>query len=117
MGNVIIVNDREITFLPPTDAQVLVLSRILRSGKQLNPEDQEQVSLGLEQMSKILDIIDAMIESALDRDFLEQEMIRGTLDLEALMSGFQQAVAEKEDANRATSRAAKKATSSRARKK
>lgn len=107
------VNDREISFKAPTDGQILVLSRLMRGAKQIDTDDPEQINLGLTEMSKILDIIDAMIEDPIDRDWVEEQMIKGTLDLNALLEGFQDAV--NGEGNRATKRAAKK-TTSRARK-
>lgn len=99
---------REIQFHKPTDAQVLMIGRLLRTsraftGKKEGELDSEQVRGGVERMSMILDIVDSMVVDPADRDWLEARIIDGTLDLDELMGAF----GEKEDepTNRATKRA------------
>lgn len=101
------IGEREIEFKAPTDAQFLVLGRLLRMTEKMG-EDEVKIAGSVHQMSKILDIIDSMIINDQDRVWLEEQILAGTADLGAIMSTFQ---AEVEQApNRATKRTAKKAT-------
>lgn len=104
------VNDRDIQMQAPTESQILVIARLMRGAKQVDQDNPEEVSLSIMEMSKILDIVDAMIVNPLDRDYLEEQMIKGTLELQSLMDGFQEAVkGEDGEGNRATRRGAAKA--------
>lgn len=107
------ISGREVEFNAPTDAQYLVIARLMRVGGQLDRDDdpdQTKIKGTVEQLSKILDIIDSMVVYPADRDWLESKIIEGNLDMSELMSAFQD---KGEDAalNRATKRAvAKKKT-------
>lgn len=101
------IGDREITFKPPTDAQFLVLGRLLRLTDKLG-EDEVKLAGSVHQLSKILDIIDSMVVNPADRDWLEEQILAGTADLTAIMEVFKAEVEEGQ--NRATKRTAKKAT-------
>lgn len=109
---------REIQFRPPTDAQLLVVGRLMRTGRQFvesEPENMDKVQIqgGVERMSIILDVIDSMIISPADRAYLEEQLVSGQLDLEELMAAFD---TEQEPTNRATKRAvARKSTRARTR--
>lgn len=107
------ISGREVEFNAPTDAQYLVIARLMRVGGQLDRDDdpdQTKIKGTVEQLSKILDIIDSMVVYPADRDWLESKIIEGNLDMSELMSAFQD---KGEDAppNRAAKRAvAKKKT-------
>lgn len=111
------INGRTIQFKPPTDAQLLMIGRLLRTSRSfVNTEtenlDKEQVQGGVERMSLILDIIDSMVVDPTDRDWLEARIIDGTLDMDNLMGAL---TAENEPTNRATKRATARKTAPRAR--
>lgn len=106
------ISGREVEFNVPTDAQYLVIARLMRVGGQLDRDDdpdQMKIKGTVEQLSKILDIIDSMVVYPADRDWLESKIIEGNLNMSELMSAFQD---EGGDAppNRATKRAVAKKT-------
>lgn len=87
------IGGREILFRPPTQAQLLIVGRLVRTSRQfVDTDDKEmdrvQIQGGVEKMSMILDVIDSMVINPADRDFLEQQMIAGKLDLGELMEAF-----------------------------
>ncbi len=107
------IGGREIWFKPPTDAQVLMMSRMQRIGRQISshenidPGDEQarkQLFDGVDRLSKILDIVDSMVISPTDRDFLEDGIVKGTIGLPDLVSAIRGP--EQEEGNRAQKRAA-----------
>lgn len=106
------ISGRDIEFRLPSDAQLLVLGRLLRLTERMG-EDEGKIAGSVHQLSKVLDIIDSMIINEEDRSWVEDRILEGTLDLSAIMEVFR-AEAE-ETGNRATKRAAKKTGTARAR--
>lgn len=114
------VSRREIEFKPPTDAQSLMVGRLLRTSRTfIDGEDQDiaVVRGGVEKLSMILDILDSMVVHARDRDWLESRIVDGSLDMTELMGALNaDQDSEPEPANRAQKRVAAKKATSRARK-
>jgi hypothetical protein len=111
------ISGREIEFHRPTDAQILMVGRLLRVSRGFtdmkeDEVDREQIQGGVERMSMILDIIDSMVVNPSDRDWLETGIINGKLDLEQLMGALNE---EQEPANRAQRRATARKPTARAR--
>lgn len=87
------IGGREILFKPPTDAQLLMVGRLTRTSRQFAEAKEEeldrvQITGGVEKMSMILDIIDSMVVSPVDRDWLEEQIINGSLDLQELVGAL-----------------------------
>lgn len=101
------IGDREVQFRPPTDAQALVLGRLLRLAEGAG-EDEAKLAGTIHQLSKVLDILDSMVVNPGDRNWIEQRILDGDLDMSELMDAFRDEV--EEAPNRATKRATKKTT-------
>ncbi len=132
------IGGRIIQFRSPTDAQKLVLGRLMRFGNQLAAQyaadgeqgsDDEQdpgvITGAVERLSKVLDIIDSMVVNPADRDWLEQSILDANLDIDELMDALappssnanreqKRASAKKAPAKKATKAPAKKAPAKKA---
>lgn len=111
------ISGRDVEFKPPTDAQALMVGRLLRTSRTFIDNEDQDIAVvrgGVEKLSMILDILDSMVIHASDRDWLESKIIDGSLDMAELM-GALNADQEPPPANRAQKRVAAKKTTSRAR--
>lgn len=99
------ISGRTITFHLPTDAQILVIGRLLRIA-ETNGEDEAKLAGTVFQLSKVLDILDSMVVEAEDRDWLEQLILAGKVNMSELVNVLRE---DEGDTNRATRRATKKA--------
>jgi hypothetical protein len=110
---------RDVKFQPPTDAQFMVVHRILdRAQKQAEDSGENRVDMKMVgQVAKILDVLDSMVVEAADRDFLEEAILDRRVDFKDLFDAFSTATKNGDpEAKPAAKRApAKKATRGRAR--
>lgn len=109
------INERDIEFQIPTDAQFLVLGRLLRVVEGIS-EDEGVATSTVHQLSKILDILDYMVVKDEDRNFLENQILTGEVDLTSLMDVFREVATEDPPPNRTARRSAAKKAPTRARK-
>jgi uncharacterized protein YacL len=106
------IGEREIEFRPPTDAQMLVIGRMMKVVQGIDENDITQVTGSVQKVSRVLDIIDSMVVDPADRGWLEDQIVAGKLVMNQLTEVFDVEPAT----NRAGRRAAAKKTTSRARK-
>jgi hypothetical protein len=110
---------RDVRFQPPTDAQFMVVHRILdRARKQAEDSGEDRVDMKtIGQVAKILDVLDSMVVETADRDFLEEAILDRRIDFQELFDAFSKATKDGDpEAKPAVKRApAKKATRGRAR--
>jgi hypothetical protein len=106
------IGEREIEFRPPTDAQMLVIGRMIKVVEGIDENDVTQVSGSVQKVSRVLDIIDYMVVDPADRDWLEDRIVAGELVMSQLTEVFDVEPAT----NRAGRRSVAKKTTSRARK-
>lgn len=108
---------RNVEFRPPTDAQTLVVHRILaRAQQEMDESGSDVVGRGtIAQIAKIMDVLDSMVVAPVDREFLEQKILDRTLDFQELLTAFNEASADSDDKPVAKKAPAKKATRGRAR--
>lgn len=101
MGETIMVPlaGREIEFQPPTDAQFLVVHRILGRTKRAMDEstDERANSAVMTDIAKILDVLDSMVVDPKEREFLERKIIDRTLDFKELLDAFTEAGRERKE--------------------
>lgn len=104
--------EREIDIKIPQQSQIAAALKIVEIAKRelvtqsRKPVADRDGSRIMEQVAKLLRIIDMMIEKEEDRDFIEDMMIEGKLDVETLVGLMQVFGAEaKEDAPKPKSRA------------
>lgn len=108
---------RDVEFRPPTDAQMLVVHRILaRAQQQMDESGSDRVpqeTIG--QIAKIMDVLDSMVAVPADRQFLESKILDRTVDFQELFDAFRVASNEPDDSPVTKKVPAKKATRGRAR--
>lgn len=113
----VLLAGRNVEFRPPTDAQFMVVHRILDRVKQQMDESGSDVLTGaaVGQIAKIMDVLDSMVVAPTDRSFLENKILDRTVDFSELFNAFQTAAEQAEDKPVAKKAPAKKATRGRAR--
>lgn len=106
---------RDVELKPPTYAQYLAVTRIMeRLRRAINGEGEDSLNQShVIQASKILDVIDSMVVSDKDRDFLEEAILSGKVDFDAMLAAFEAASVEPEKPEKKTP--PRKATRGRAR--
>lgn len=110
---------RNVEFRPPTDAQFMVVHRILDRVKQQMDDTGSDALSGsaIGQVAKIMDVLDSMVVTPADRNFLEQKILDRTVDFSELFNAFQTAAEQIADEDKPVAKKApaKKATRGRAR--
>ena len=93
-GNITVtLAGRDVEFRPPTDAQFMVVHRILAKAEQSMNESGEDV-VGqpmIRQVAKILDVLDSMVVDPVNREFLESKILDRTIDFQDLFDAFKSA--------------------------
>jgi hypothetical protein len=85
MANVTIL-DRDIEVTQPTGTQLALLAREYGNLKRLLGSNDEGAGLKVaHSLRNVLNIMEKLIKEQVDREFLEDEMIAGNLELDALI--------------------------------